>query len=418
MTLANTQTSVRTRFAHDALGRQPDRIIEAAIRVIANHGLAHLTHRSVAVEGSVSLAATTRHYKNKAEIIAIASHRLLNGYIEGYTRAIARQRSGDQIVANIPALIRLLVSNAAGHRRQDSLAWCEVILNAGKSQEGREMAVEWFARLAPCWRDLFAAMGLGEADADMTTAIDVAIGLLFVTLPLGLDPEGVPAPLTHGFSIGLLLPPPPSAGKSHSRSSRKARETRERIINAAIALLIEEGLEALTYQAISTRAKLTVAAPAYHFGSIDGLITATQDRLFTVSRDRYREILSSLPTAPRDLGELVNFTSAIFLREVTEFAAINRATYAIWLEAARFPSLRRSVAHAILTIQTAWTARTRAINPAANDTNGLAALALYIGKLIRITSTGSRTSDLACVHAEFYVGLKAITGRSEAGTFF
>lgn len=409
----------RERVPPGGKGNQAVKIAEGAIAVIASQGLARLTHRAVAVEADVSLAATTRHFKTKSEIIEIASRRLLEGYIEAFHRAVERHRSGSPMAADLPAFVRLLTSNAAGNRRQDSLAWCEIMLSAGRSPEGRELSAEWFDGLFECWLGVAAAFELPQPAMFIQTAIDAVIGLLFVTLPLGLTPETAVRCLSEGFKRELVSGDgvyQPEAGPG--ALTPKSLQTRNRVIEAALSILIEHGPEAVTYKEISQRAGLTIAAPAYHFGSIESLTAVVQDHMFAISRARYREILASLPAVPGDLEELVDFTSAIFVREVTEFADFNRANYAIWLEAARKPILRSSVAQAVVALQSAWFARLQQINPNARESDGLAALALYVGKLVRLLATGSRTIDLVQARAEFGTGLAIIIDPNSLGTIF
>lgn len=72
-----------------------------------------------------------------------------------------------------------------------------------------------------------------------------------------------------------------------SRSPRAPRETpyhhgnlKEALIEAAFALLDEDGAEAVTIRAVARRAGVTHAAPANHFAGRQALLTALAARIF------------------------------------------------------------------------------------------------------------------------------------------
>lgn len=58
---------------HDPERRE--RIIEAAIRVVGAHGIAGLSHRSVAAEADVPLGSTTYHFASLDELLVAALRR-------------------------------------------------------------------------------------------------------------------------------------------------------------------------------------------------------------------------------------------------------------------------------------------------------------------------------------------------------
>lgn len=53
--------------------------------------------------------------------------------------------------------------------------------------------------------------------------------------------------------------------------------TKERIIEAAEALIAEHGFESVSVRDVTQRARVNVAAVSYHFGSREGLIQAVQE---------------------------------------------------------------------------------------------------------------------------------------------
>ena len=79
------------------------------------------------------------------------------------------------------------------------------------------------------------------------------------------------------------------------------QDTRERILNAAEALIIERGFAATSLRAIADRAKVNLAATNYHFGSKTGLLAAVFHRIVEpINAERLRRI-STLERSVRSL---------------------------------------------------------------------------------------------------------------------
>ncbi len=381
--------------------------------MIARHGIAGVTHRRVAAEAKVSLAATTYHYQTKLDIIADASSRLLEGYT-GAFRSFLDRHPREASLSFRDFAMRVAIA-AAGRHRVGSLAWCEIILDAARHPETRDIARDWFETLLAIWTEIAVAFDVPDPRAVATSAIDTVIGLLFVIVPLGLDEaktagillrdEAIEGGDEAGDRADALISPPPG---------RKAGETRRRIVAAATEILASEGTSGVTYRAVAQRAGITASAPIYHFPSIDHLLDAAQARLFDASKDRYRTIMSSVDHATLDIARLTDLTTAVFLREATEFAAVSVASYPIWLDAARNRSLRPTIRATIEDQNHAWDRLLRGLLPTVRPNNALLIQSLFRGKLIRILATGAATADLAAVRSSFDQALRGL----DAGTFW
>lgn len=75
----------------------------------------------------------------------------------------------------------------------------------------------------------------------------------------------------------------------------ESEHTRRRIIDAAIALAGDGGMDSMSIQAVSARSGVTRGAIAFHFGTKDGLALAVVEATFDWSR-AYVE--ARLPTGP------------------------------------------------------------------------------------------------------------------------
>lgn len=389
--------------------QRQQRIADAAIAAIAKSGIAGVTHRQVAREAGVSLAATTYYYQTKSDIIADAANQLLTAYVNAFRRFLERQPDKPGLTFRDFAM--KLIINAAGKHRTGTLAWCEIILDAARHPETRTLARAWFARLGDVWLEIATAFGVPSERDAVRSAVDIVIGLLFVVVPLGLSEHQVAAVLDGGADPAEAWRPTGEAAAEEARpirTGRKAEETRERILAAAIGILSAEGSAALTYRAVAARAGLTPAAPTYHFPSIDLLLEAAQARLFEAAKDRYREIMAGVDYGGLDVERLTDLTTAVFLREATEFGALNLASMPIWLESGRDPHLRSTIWNAVDDQNRAWSRLLAELAPGRRPLDALLLHRLFLGKLTRILATGAATTDLASVRSEFAYDLRAI----------
>jgi len=378
-------------------------LAEAVIAVVSEVGVSRLTHRRVAAAASVSLSATTYHYKTKADMLATAAQRLLDGYIDDF-RSIAQDcRQGLRPPLTLAELCFRIVRNATGRNSVAALAWCEIMLDAARSPEGHEIAQRWFADLQGAWTDVAQAFGEEATALELLCMIDLVVGLLFVSRGLQLDGNAIAA-VENGASPEatwrLAIAPATGAPAGEKPRSRKAVETRERLLRSAIELLIEGGTGAVTCTAVAARSGDAMTAPAYHFSSISGLLKAAETRMFRDSKNRAREVFAGGQNDCHSAEELVDVTAAIFIREATQFRPQSIAHYSIWLEAARDPQLRPDVSAAVGDQLRAWMRRLAAIS-GGTEHNALACQALFVGALVRVVSTGARTEELARIRAQF-----------------
>ncbi|GKQ38264.1 TetR/AcrR family transcriptional regulator [Streptomyces sp. A012304] len=122
---------------HDPGRRQ--RIIDAAIRVVGEKGLAGLSHRSVAAEADVPLGSTTYHFATLDDLM-VAALRQVN---EGFTRLVAERGGLCDPGADLPtALAALLGEWLAGDRTGVELEY-ELYLAALRRPALRPVAAEW-----------------------------------------------------------------------------------------------------------------------------------------------------------------------------------------------------------------------------------------------------------------------------------
>jgi DNA-binding transcriptional regulator YbjK len=380
---AKQERSERTRGA----------IIDAVISVLADVGVAGLTHRLVAQRSGASLAATTYYFESKQDMIVEASEALLRNHLADLAR-LAEQAPGVGAGA-FRRFVARVAANGVGEDRTRTLAWCEIVLDAARRPDCYGQTRTWYERLIRVWSQVARAYEAPYPAIAARFGSDLTLGALFHGLGLGLSAETLWATLGGRIAAAELFPPAPAeaADKPRPRLSPRAAATRERILEAAIGLLAARGAAAVNYRAVALEAGLTPGAPAYYFSSAKALLGEAQVLLFSRSKARYREVMSSAFNG-LDLAMMVELTAVIFQSEATEFGPLNLAAYAIWLQAAREPELRSLVQEALADLYRAWSSILLTVGAVNNGPEPLLVQYLFAGAQIWAMTAGVTPSDL------------------------
>lgn len=388
------------------------RIVDGALAVIAQSGVAGLTHREIAACSGVSLAATTYHFATKADILAEASRFLLSSSLSSYRELAERVRQERQDgLASLDQIVRTVVISALTRERDRSMAWCEIMLHGGRSAEGRALAQHWYdeiTRIMSC-----AARGLPQAadEPEIRTAIDMITGLTFLLQPLRLSGESLRLVLWDKVDLADHLErgcrnrgPVISADRPGHPTSG---EVRDRIVDTAVDILAREGTAKVSYGEVARRLGVARSGPAYYFPKIDALLAAAQTRLFESAKSRYREGLDLEARVEFDVERLLDWTSAVFFREALEFADENLAYYSVWNSAANHEAVRPAVTASLIDLHHAWRHR---IAPYVDQSDlaraALELQAVFAGQLFKSISTGSSVSQLSGARDEFKSALR------------
>ncbi|WP_354699331.1 hypothetical protein DSM112329_05044 [Paraconexibacter sp. AEG42_29] len=118
------------------------------------------------------------------------------------------------------------------------------------------------------------------------------------------------------------------------------------ILEAALQVVADEGVGAITHRRVAAAAGLPVAATTYWFASKDELLTAAY-RL-AADRDIARMRTLTASAATRGPGGLPGALTDLLTADLSGSRAALVAAYSLWLEAARRPELRA--------IEREWTA--------------------------------------------------------------
>ena len=254
-------------------------IASAVIKVLADVGIGRLTHRAVARTAKTSLSATTYYYATKMDMLHEASRQLMDSYLSRF-RSIAHDfRNGKRASSTFEIFSTTLAVNAAEAHRGTTTAWYEIIMNSPRSSEGIQMASEWYSELLSIWMDLADAMGERKNPSDVQNAIDQVVGFQLMAIALGLTEQQIRS-VSSGADPIVAWHLSDGQMSATAAPPQKSQDSRARILQTAIDLLIEEGAGSVSYRKIAERTGAAQSAPAYYFGSISGLLSAAQVELF------------------------------------------------------------------------------------------------------------------------------------------
>jgi DNA-binding transcriptional regulator YbjK len=160
-------------------------ILEATIRIVTSEGLGAVTHRAVAKEAGVPLAATTYYFRSKDELIGEALDILVADEIN---RLTARARElGDEIrspraAAAAVAEVLFPDTDAAGSQ----LAKLELYLEAARRPGLHETAAHWQRAFTELARGSLALAGVADPDRMAPFFLAAADGILLHALSEGV----------------------------------------------------------------------------------------------------------------------------------------------------------------------------------------------------------------------------------------
>lgn len=371
------------------------RIFDGLLKTILRSGLAGVTHRAVAQAAGVSLAATTRHFSTKADMIAEFSDHVLDGYVSGLSRVLSVIDSGTEGSTRLSDLLVRVTVNGLTRDRSLSLAWCEMMLEGGRSDEGRAMARRWFDEIDRVWGSIANSLNLERRSAVL--AVDLSVGYLILLHPVRPDGSDIIALLNRRLSVPEILS---SNGVDvQSSPSSCVQASTGRVLAAAIEQVVIGGPQSVSFSAVAQRAGLSRSAPSYHFGSLEALIERAQLALFEQARDRYRNGLRAFDSQILELDRLADVTAAVFTFEALRYVPENLAFYSVWLRSAESDAFRPTILATLAQQQRAWAHALQNVD--VPQDRALNMQAVFVGKLVRAIATGADVSQVALARGEF-----------------
>ncbi|WP_062382894.1 TetR/AcrR family transcriptional regulator [Demequina iriomotensis] len=125
---------------HDP-GRR-DRIVEVTLELIAEVGVAGLSHRGIARRADVPLGSMTYHFDGMDDLLRTAFTRFAERFSASYAAHFAEVGAREEAVSAIVALIRELSADAG---MRDNIVAYELYTLAARDPAYREITGRWMA---------------------------------------------------------------------------------------------------------------------------------------------------------------------------------------------------------------------------------------------------------------------------------
>ncbi|MFE4466103.1 TetR/AcrR family transcriptional regulator [Oerskovia sp. NPDC056781] len=155
-----------------------DRIVDAALDVVAEHGVAGTTHRVVAAAADVPLGSMTYHFENLDELLRLAFERHAAQAAARFEAAMAAVPEGGDPVEAIVAL----VCDESGKYQRDLLVALELYVLAARKPAFRTVTHRWMAASRAALRR--------HVDADVVPDLDALIEGLVLHAALSTEASG------------------------------------------------------------------------------------------------------------------------------------------------------------------------------------------------------------------------------------
>lgn len=171
-------TSAARRSASDRPRGEARRaaITEAALAVIARVGPDNLTHRAVAAEAGLPLAATTYWFSNKEDMVRAALEHAAERDIAYWERL--RDASRDWTADTLATELTTVIEDSCTTRRACAVVDCALWLEAVRRPELRDVAQRWLDSYAEIMQAILEHAGAPASAEDADLLGSVVDGLI------------------------------------------------------------------------------------------------------------------------------------------------------------------------------------------------------------------------------------------------
>jgi DNA-binding transcriptional regulator YbjK len=131
-------------------------ILDAALRLIASHGIDSVTHRRVAAEADVPLGSTTYYFESREQLLREAFRRYLER-VRALQNRVARTKPKTTVTGLVDYLVE--VTQRGFEDEKMALAEYELTLFAARDAEIAEALHDWDAHMIGHLARAFESMG-------------------------------------------------------------------------------------------------------------------------------------------------------------------------------------------------------------------------------------------------------------------
>jgi DNA-binding transcriptional regulator YbjK len=274
------------------------RIVRATLPFIARGGIRGATLREIAASCGTTAAGILTIFGNKDRLITDSFAEVVRIDGERTTALIAQMAALEIDGALIAPALWGLVEDAWGAYREEALILTELWLAAPGQPELVELCRSWLVARRDAMREVADRLGADRTALDIlglhlfseacfavscgrSTAYRLVAAGGFAEATACLACLGDSA-LTPAFAAlsNRFHADPMSPAKPEGAASRRGNESRERIVDAAAAIIEQEGLASVTNRAVAERAGVSLALTTYHFKMVSELAFAGILRVF------------------------------------------------------------------------------------------------------------------------------------------
>lgn len=187
--------------------RRRTEIIDAAIEVMAQVGLAGLSMRLVATRAQIPLGAMTYYFRDKSDLVAQAFQQLSDREIERVVRT-AEQLRPAMSTQQLADMVADMIIDGFSTPRGAIVTRYELVTEASRDERLRPMFEAWYTAMVPALSRLFRELGSRQPELDARTVMAVMAGLEIDNLyrPLGaVDKRRIRATIRHAFRSVIAL---------------------------------------------------------------------------------------------------------------------------------------------------------------------------------------------------------------------
>jgi AcrR family transcriptional regulator len=182
-------------------------IIDAAIAVMAQVGLAGLSMRVVANQAGIPLGALSYYFDDKADLVAQAFAQLSDREIERVVRT-AEQLSPSMSPDQLADAVADMIIDGFTSPQGAIVTRYELVTEASRDERLRPMFEAWYAAMVPALSRLFRDLGSRQPELDSRTIMAVTAGLEIDNIyrPLGpVDKRRIRATIRHAFRALIAM---------------------------------------------------------------------------------------------------------------------------------------------------------------------------------------------------------------------
>ncbi|OYW85806.1 MAG: hypothetical protein B7Z20_08405 [Sphingobium sp. 32-64-5] len=293
------------------------RLIRTLCKLWGEHSQAEISVRMVAREAEASVSAIDYHFGSLEQLFAHAQNVALqraSDWMDGVFNELRDYPLADLPLTARASLLAALIEQWTGEQRPLALAWREAHAAALAQPDHFGPHLEWTALWRRFWTRLCSECRFGDNPELLWLFFDGEASQHLIRWHSLLDRA-----LLDETALALLqfayAPCRPSSAvrigyqdlaERDYRLVFGAKEEFTPIDDAAAALLSESGLASLTFRSVAHRARTTLGAVSYHFGSKSKMLRLALQRIYEGNSGKPTlEQIDAMPSDPREAKQSV-----------------------------------------------------------------------------------------------------------------